>query len=93
MVSELCEDTIASEAVAAAFLTVPRHVFAPDEPLAVVYDVDTPLVTKTGPDVPAHGARGAAGEVHAPLPRCRRRRSRRRSPRRRWRVGMVMPGV
>ncbi|MFI7077566.1 methyltransferase, FxLD system [Micromonospora sp. NPDC049903] len=60
MVSELCEGTIASEAVAAAFLTVPRHVFAPDEPLAVVYDVDTALVTKTGPDGKALSSVSAA---------------------------------
>ncbi|BCJ58195.1 methyltransferase, FxLD system [Micromonospora endophytica] len=60
MVSELREDTIASEAVAAAFSVVPRHLFAPGEPLEVVYEANTPLVTKTGPDGTALSSVSAA---------------------------------
>lgn len=41
-------DTIVSEPVAAALGTVPRHVFAPDEPLARVYDAHTAIVVKRG---------------------------------------------
>jgi protein-L-isoaspartate(D-aspartate) O-methyltransferase len=60
MVSELREDTISSDAVAAAFSVVPRHLFAPDEPLEAVYDSNTPLVTKTGPDGKAMSSLSAA---------------------------------
>ncbi len=60
MVSELREDTITSESVAAAFSVVPRHLFAPDEPLEAVYDANTPLVTKTGPDGTALSSVSAA---------------------------------
>ncbi|MFC8845767.1 MULTISPECIES: methyltransferase, FxLD system [unclassified Micromonospora] len=60
MVAELSEDTIRSQAVAAAFSVVPRHLFAPGEPLEVVYDSNTPLVTKTGPDGTALSSVSAA---------------------------------
>lgn len=60
MVAELRGDVITSEAVAAAFSVVPRHLFAPGEPLAVVYDSNTPLVTKTGPDGAAMSSVSAA---------------------------------
>ncbi|MGC4856427.1 methyltransferase, FxLD system [Micromonospora sp. DT4] len=60
MVSELREDTINSDAVAAAFSVVPRHLFAPGEPLEAVYDANTPLVTKTGPDGTALSSVSAA---------------------------------
>jgi protein-L-isoaspartate(D-aspartate) O-methyltransferase len=46
MVRTLREGGIRSEEVASAFRAVPRHRFAPDEPLASVYSVGTPLVTK-----------------------------------------------
>ncbi|MFE7872706.1 hypothetical protein ACFUYE_20455 [Micromonospora humida] len=60
MVAELGEDTIRSEAVAVAFSVVPRHLFAPGEPLDMVYDSNTPLVTKTGPDGKALSSVSAA---------------------------------
>ncbi|WP_218105732.1 methyltransferase, FxLD system [Micromonospora inyonensis] len=60
MVAELSEDTIRSEAVAAAFSVVPRHLFAPGESLDVVYDSNTPLVTKTGTDGTALSSVSAA---------------------------------
>lgn len=60
MVSELREDTITSEAVAAAFSVVPRHLFATGEPLEAVYDSNTPLVTKSGPDGTALSSVSAA---------------------------------
>ncbi|WP_434740730.1 methyltransferase, FxLD system [Micromonospora sp. SH-82] len=60
MVSELLEDPITSEAVAAAFSVVPRHLFAPGEALEVVYDSNTPLVTKTDPDGTALSSVSAA---------------------------------
>jgi protein-L-isoaspartate(D-aspartate) O-methyltransferase len=60
MVSELRKDTITSEAVARAFSVVPRHLFAPGEPLEMVYDSDTALVTKTGSDGTALSSVSAA---------------------------------
>jgi protein-L-isoaspartate(D-aspartate) O-methyltransferase len=49
MVSALHEmDAITSDRVAAAFGAVPRHVFAPVEPLEEVYDPNTALVAKRG---------------------------------------------
>ncbi|OZV73087.1 methyltransferase, FxLD system [Micromonospora echinospora] len=60
MVAELSADTIRSEAVAAAFSVVPRHLFAPGESLDVVYDSNTPLVTKTGSDGTALSSVSAA---------------------------------
>lgn len=41
------EDAIVSDAVAAAFGAVPRHVFAPGEPLARAYETQTTLLPKT----------------------------------------------
>ncbi|MEV0326920.1 methyltransferase, FxLD system [Micromonospora echinospora] len=60
MVAELSENAISSEAVAAPFSVVPRHLFAPGESLDVVYDSNTPLVTKTGPDGTALSSVSAA---------------------------------
>lgn len=67
MVSELRGDNIASEPVAAAFSVEPRHLFAPGEPLEAVYDSNTPLVTKTGPDGTALSSVSAA---HTSALRC-----------------------
>ncbi|WJK33094.1 methyltransferase, FxLD system [Solwaraspora sp. WMMA2065] len=60
MVAELREDVIVSDAVAAAFSTVPRHLFAAGEPLEAVYDSNTPLVTKVGSDGAALSSVSAA---------------------------------
>jgi protein-L-isoaspartate(D-aspartate) O-methyltransferase len=51
MVRELREqDAIRSEPVAAAFATVPRHVFAPGEPLEAAYAAHGTPMAKRGPD-------------------------------------------
>jgi protein-L-isoaspartate(D-aspartate) O-methyltransferase len=61
MVRELREqDAVRSEPVAAAFAAVPRHLFAPGEPLEVAYAAHgTPLV-KRGPDGRALSVMSAA---------------------------------
>jgi protein-L-isoaspartate(D-aspartate) O-methyltransferase len=41
-------DAITSDRIAAAFSAVPRHLFAPGEPLERVYDVNTTLAPKIG---------------------------------------------
>jgi protein-L-isoaspartate(D-aspartate) O-methyltransferase len=46
MVDELCTDAIKSESVAAAVSAVPRHVFAPGEPLDAAYAANRALVIK-----------------------------------------------
>jgi protein-L-isoaspartate(D-aspartate) O-methyltransferase len=51
MVAELREmDAVASEPVAAALASVPRHVFAPGQPLEAAYAANNALVIKRGPD-------------------------------------------
>lgn len=51
MVASLREQgLITSDRVAAAMTAVPRHAFAPDEPLTKVYDTHTTLAPKTGAD-------------------------------------------
>ena len=40
-------DAIGSDRIAAAFSVVPRHLFAPGEPLERVYDINTTLAPKT----------------------------------------------
>lgn len=61
MVNELRKlDAITSEPVAAAFTAVPRHAFAPDEPLEKVYDANRALVIKRGQDGTALSSLSAA---------------------------------
>ncbi|WNV90246.1 methyltransferase, FxLD system [Umezawaea sp. Da 62-37] len=49
-----------TDEVIAAFLTVPRHLFATDEPLETVYAANTPLVTKKNSDGQAISSVSAA---------------------------------
>lgn len=46
------EDAVVSDAVAAAFGAVPRHVFAPGEPLERAYRTQTTLLPRTDAEVP-----------------------------------------
>jgi protein-L-isoaspartate(D-aspartate) O-methyltransferase len=61
MVRELREqDAIRSEPVAAAFAAVPRHLFAPGEPLEAAYDAHGTPMVKRGPDGRALSVMSAA---------------------------------
>jgi protein-L-isoaspartate(D-aspartate) O-methyltransferase len=61
MVGELRRDeAITSDAVAAAFSTVPRHVFAVGEPLEAVYEANRALVIKRASDGEALSSLSAA---------------------------------
>lgn len=51
MVGELRDmDAISSDSVAGAFAAVPRHLFAPGEPLEAVYAADNAVIVKRGSD-------------------------------------------
>jgi protein-L-isoaspartate(D-aspartate) O-methyltransferase len=61
MVSELCEQgAIRSEPVASAFAAVPRHLFAPGEPLEAAYAAHGTPMVKRGPDGRALSVMSAA---------------------------------